>query len=376
MLKYIFYIIFVLIKFHLTTLYAEECSDFLSEDNTIDLNYKNAYEMFYNKDYKGAMREFNISAEKGNKKAQYYLGIMHDVGLGIERDPLIAASFYKKAIDNGDVESGLKLGLKYLYGIDDFPIDYKMAKKLLTPSAEKGYLYAEFYLSMMHLNGWGVPKNDDTAWKFFKSFIEKRIESNDLKLVSTNSKEGLISINDSVFMSDREAIMLLEVSMKHSKSKVFKFALKTIHDVLDNLYMSEYGSFKDIESSIRFVKNIIPEKDALYKTLLKVLYAAKKGELSKFELNPELLLLLKFQYISILKSLAKCGNKKAHFILGMMSLEENLYSDFRMIKKALYWFNTFIESDFIENIRAYEKYLHDNYFLLSMHLLHIVKKLK
>ena len=221
-IKYIFCIIFVLIKCHLTTLYAEECLDLFNKDSDRDLHYERALESFNNKNYGYAEKLFNISAGKGNKDAQYYVGLIHDVGLGVNRNPMIADYFYKKAFDNGNVKAGLRLGLKYLYGIDDSPIDYKVAKHLLSPAIKEEYPYVKFYVSMMYLNGWGVSKNDDLAWKFFESFIES-MQNNGLRIFFTSVKEGLISVDESIFMNYGEITKLLEVSKKYNKSGIFEF---------------------------------------------------------------------------------------------------------------------------------------------------------
>ena len=51
------------------------------------------------------------SAEKGNRIAQYNLGLMHDEGNGVLEDDKEAVKWYRKAAEQGDAQAQYKLGL-------------------------------------------------------------------------------------------------------------------------------------------------------------------------------------------------------------------------------------------------------------------------
>ena len=53
-------------------------------------------------DYAAALREFTPLADDGNARAQYRLGTMYAMGLGVPRDFAQAASWLKKAAQQGD----------------------------------------------------------------------------------------------------------------------------------------------------------------------------------------------------------------------------------------------------------------------------------
>ena len=52
-----------------------------------------------NKDYATARMEWQPLAEQGNVAAQFNMGILYRNGLGVEKDPGLAARWYRKAAD-------------------------------------------------------------------------------------------------------------------------------------------------------------------------------------------------------------------------------------------------------------------------------------
>ena len=53
-------------------------------------------------DYPTAVKEFQLSAERGDVKAQYNLGVMYQLGLGVPQDDQEAVRWYRLAADQGD----------------------------------------------------------------------------------------------------------------------------------------------------------------------------------------------------------------------------------------------------------------------------------
>ncbi|MFZ5930377.1 MAG: tetratricopeptide repeat protein [Pseudomonadota bacterium] len=56
-----------------------------------------------------AVQLFHTLAEKGNARAQYFLGVMHDLGRGVPEDDVQAANWYRKAAEQGDAEAQFML---------------------------------------------------------------------------------------------------------------------------------------------------------------------------------------------------------------------------------------------------------------------------
>ncbi len=77
-------------------------------------------------DYAAAMREFKPLAEKGDPKAQFYLGEMYGQGQGIKRDLEQAARWYRQAAMQGHTAAQGILGGLYAAGLG-VPRDYGLA---------------------------------------------------------------------------------------------------------------------------------------------------------------------------------------------------------------------------------------------------------
>ena len=57
------------------------------------------------KDYKTAVKWFSLSAEQGNAKAQYHLGVAHSFGLGVVPDYKIALKWFNRSAEQGNTFS-------------------------------------------------------------------------------------------------------------------------------------------------------------------------------------------------------------------------------------------------------------------------------
>ena len=85
------------------------------------------------------------SAEKGDAKAQTALGVRYEKGDGVEKNPVKAVSYYKKAAGQGHAEAQSRLGYCYANGIGVTP-DEQTAFLWYQRAAEQGYAAAQFYL--------------------------------------------------------------------------------------------------------------------------------------------------------------------------------------------------------------------------------------
>jgi len=67
-------------------------------------------------DYATALREWTPLAERGNANAQYNLGWMYDIGLGVSEDDKTAVKWYRLAAEQGNANAQYKLGMMYGIG--------------------------------------------------------------------------------------------------------------------------------------------------------------------------------------------------------------------------------------------------------------------
>src|SRR5258707_11697406 len=65
------------------------------------------------RDYATAIRLWVPLAEQGNRDAQYNLGIAYQYGHGVTRDHSVAASWFRKAANQGLAAAQLSLGVLY-----------------------------------------------------------------------------------------------------------------------------------------------------------------------------------------------------------------------------------------------------------------------
>ncbi len=88
-------------------------------------------------DYHTAIKEFQLSAERGDVKAQYNLGVMYQLGLGVPQDDQEAVRWYRLAAEQGDASAQFKLGVMYDKGKGVLK-DYVLAHMWMTLAAAKG----------------------------------------------------------------------------------------------------------------------------------------------------------------------------------------------------------------------------------------------
>ncbi len=68
---------------------------------------------FQNGEYETAYQIWIIEAEKNDPVAQNYIGLMHYLGAGIDRDYKLAHQWYEKSAAQGNADAMLNLGLLY-----------------------------------------------------------------------------------------------------------------------------------------------------------------------------------------------------------------------------------------------------------------------
>ena len=69
------------------------------------------------RDYAGALREWRPLAERGDARAQYFLGELYEQGRGVERDHRQAARWYERAANQGEARAQNALGILAIRGL-------------------------------------------------------------------------------------------------------------------------------------------------------------------------------------------------------------------------------------------------------------------
>ena len=109
-------------------------------------------------DYATALRRLSPLAEKGDARAEFDIGFMHDYGWGVPRNPAEAITWYRKAADQGLGVAQHFLGLAYANG-EGVRGDDAEAARWFARAAAQGFAQAEYMLGLLSLDGRGVPKD-------------------------------------------------------------------------------------------------------------------------------------------------------------------------------------------------------------------------
>ncbi len=85
-------------------------------------------------DYGLARHWFELAAEKGSNRAEYFLGLIYKSGYGIAADPQRATHWFELAANHGNADAMFMLGNAYAHGEGVKP-DAKRARKLYQAAA-------------------------------------------------------------------------------------------------------------------------------------------------------------------------------------------------------------------------------------------------
>ena len=144
-------------------------SEILSKYET-SWNYQDGKRAYLQGDYATALKKFEPLAESGHAESQHYLGVIHEQGRGVAKDPKAAIKWYLKAAEHGHTEAQRALGLMYTYGSEQ---DDMEAIKWYTEAAECGDPTAHCRLGDMYAAGRGVEKNDTEVVKWYTKAAER-----------------------------------------------------------------------------------------------------------------------------------------------------------------------------------------------------------
>jgi hypothetical protein len=115
-----------------------------------------------------AAKWFRKAAEQGDADAQSNLGGCYDGGCGLTRDETEAAKWYRKAADQGNTTAQLHLGAMYEKG-EGVETNFAEAAELFREAAENGSAPAQYALGRLLLDGIGVQQNRVEATRWFQS---------------------------------------------------------------------------------------------------------------------------------------------------------------------------------------------------------------
>jgi TPR repeat protein len=114
-----------------------------------------------------AFQGIKVKAEKGDPKAQFYLGFCYVDGFGVAKDKVEAVKWYRKAAEQGGVDAQYKLGKVYRDGELVLRDDVE-AMKWYRKAADQGHRTSQYELGLSYYNGIrGVEKDKIEAYAYW-----------------------------------------------------------------------------------------------------------------------------------------------------------------------------------------------------------------
>lgn len=129
--------------------------------------FEEGKDAYLNKDYARALEILKPLAEQGNSQAQITMGLMHDYGHGVPRDPTQSIKWYRMAAEQGVPLVQHDLGVKYFQG-QGIEQNYKEAAKWWEMSSNAGIADSQFNLGLMYYRGIGIDKDHVKAAELFE----------------------------------------------------------------------------------------------------------------------------------------------------------------------------------------------------------------
>lgn len=119
-------------------------------------------------DYNKAYASYSKAADLGDPEGLNCMGIMHQLGIGIEQDFAVAYQLFEQAAAMGSGKALFNLGLIHKFGKGDQPIDYLKAFDFFVQSAESGFAGGMYGAGYFLYKGLGVPQNYELAVEWFR----------------------------------------------------------------------------------------------------------------------------------------------------------------------------------------------------------------
>lgn len=115
---------------------------------------------------------YETLALKGDKYAQYNLGVCYATGLDVAKNWKEAAMWYGKAAVQGVVGAQYQLGMCYAMG-RGVTKNWDEAARWLQKAAMQGVVDAQYQLSICFLNGWGISQNPEEGFRWSRKAAEQ-----------------------------------------------------------------------------------------------------------------------------------------------------------------------------------------------------------
>lgn len=116
--------------------------------------------------YRDALRCFEKAAKRQDAKSAYFLGRMHEHGLGTAKSRIEAAKWYRRAIKDGSEEAKTRMEMLLQTYAAEFQAEFERIQTVYE-SAESGHAELQFVLGKMYVDGSIDADNYEEAAQWF-----------------------------------------------------------------------------------------------------------------------------------------------------------------------------------------------------------------
>lgn len=116
--------------------------------------------------YENALFWFEKAEEHSDFDARYYLGVMYDLGLGVQQDLAKARDYYYPVVPEQGEKVSEIIGAMYFEDVG-CPENYPDTISETIAMSEKGNIYVQYKLATLYRNGFGLEKNKDKAMELY-----------------------------------------------------------------------------------------------------------------------------------------------------------------------------------------------------------------
>jgi TPR repeat protein len=129
-------------------------------------DYDRGVEAFKAGNFSTAFEQVIPLAEKGDSRAQHFIGVLYQLGKGVNQSDTEAIRWYRMAADQGYADAQENLGRKYEDG-RGVPQDYVEAFKWYRLAATQSLASSQFLLGVMYQEGRGVLQDNLKAHMWY-----------------------------------------------------------------------------------------------------------------------------------------------------------------------------------------------------------------
>jgi TPR repeat protein len=154
---------------------------------------------FSRPDPAGAAALYQELARMGDHRAQYYLAVLYDQGLGVPKDPVQAKYYLEQSHQQGNDSATNDLATLYLEGRDGIRPAVDLGIQILKQAEGRGHPMSHYNLGLIFQEGrYGQARDEPAARKYFEFAAEHDIMLAQVKFGTILYREAKLEPNQEV----------------------------------------------------------------------------------------------------------------------------------------------------------------------------------